>query len=638
MAKTKHHVLRQEDLSERDQCKAGPVLPFYLRVSRWGYVAFLIALALVGFAGLLALLKTFSGQDERSWPHKHFTRNTAVAAISTLIRSSLVGAVAICLSQSRWQWFRSKNGRERKRGRSIADLQSFDDASRGPAGSMKLLHTTHIRSFASLGALVMILAVGFQTFAQNILDLEYVSQLADRAGQDQAAPISRSDLYDTTFTRESHLRTWLTSMDMTAGIISGTTGQLFPEPLESCTSGNCSWPITPSLAMCGGCTDVTNLTTKAPALAKDTAIYTLPDGTTFHTIDDAAPDISNMGSGLTALLNVSASDGYIYNHRQISENQLPGRIYAANFNVAHAKLPVQFLGEAGNLTALSMHECALWFCVKAYNISYASGKRNVEVVGEWDQASPYLYNSSIHETLYFEDPGSMRNFSDLPAEFNAQKHTTFGVTYANSRAINTTAVDHLAGYAFYNWHNTAVGYLPDEVFAVWQARDNLTAYIENLAQSITNVIRSGGTVLDTTDELKSAARSKYGGTVTTTEPYVRVRWVWIIYPAVMLIAGVVYCVLVAVQSIREDVVPWQTSVIAPLLMSIVEPKDQLPTPDHETEAEEQVDLPKIPTDPAQAVREDQTECFLEASGRIPQELLKREVTLSVDERGRWTFS
>lgn len=80
-------------------------------------------------AALIGLLKAFDGEPAPEW---FVSLNTVVAAISTICRAAMVVPVSEGLSQLKWNAFvRSQ--------RPLNDLKTFDQASRGPFGSLLLL-------------------------------------------------------------------------------------------------------------------------------------------------------------------------------------------------------------------------------------------------------------------------------------------------------------------------------------------------------------------------------------------------------------------------------------------------------------------------------------------------------------------
>jgi hypothetical protein len=82
---------------------------------------------------LVVVLKRFDGVPMPRWS-AGVTLNTVIALLSTLARSAFIIPCIESVSQLKWVWFR--------RERPLGDLQVFDEASRGPWGSIKLLFVT----------------------------------------------------------------------------------------------------------------------------------------------------------------------------------------------------------------------------------------------------------------------------------------------------------------------------------------------------------------------------------------------------------------------------------------------------------------------------------------------------------------
>lgn len=69
--------------------------------------------------------------------------------------------MAACISQSKWLHFNTAT-------RTLGDLDLFEEASRGPVGSLKLL-ATRPRGLASIGSMATVLALGLDVFIQQIM-------------------------------------------------------------------------------------------------------------------------------------------------------------------------------------------------------------------------------------------------------------------------------------------------------------------------------------------------------------------------------------------------------------------------------------------------------------------------------------
>lgn len=91
-------------------------------------------LALLCSAGLLVaaciLLRTFDEEPQPIW--NMISLNTIISWISTLSKALILLPISQCLGQLKWTWFAGKP-------RALSDVNDFDAASRGVAGSLQLL-------------------------------------------------------------------------------------------------------------------------------------------------------------------------------------------------------------------------------------------------------------------------------------------------------------------------------------------------------------------------------------------------------------------------------------------------------------------------------------------------------------------
>lgn len=102
--------------------------------------------------------------------------NSLIAVFSTLARSALMLTLADGLSQLKWNHF------ERRRSL-LSQLQTYDNASRGPWGAVMYLVSMwkDMRGVAALGAVLTILALAFEPFTQQIVEFEPRQTFASNA-------------------------------------------------------------------------------------------------------------------------------------------------------------------------------------------------------------------------------------------------------------------------------------------------------------------------------------------------------------------------------------------------------------------------------------------------------------------------
>jgi hypothetical protein len=87
-----------------------------------------MVLSLTCMTALAMLMYCFNHQPSTSW-NFYISINATVALLSTTAKATLLTAVAACLSQAKWLHFQ-------KQPRLLEDLDTFDEASRGPTGSL----------------------------------------------------------------------------------------------------------------------------------------------------------------------------------------------------------------------------------------------------------------------------------------------------------------------------------------------------------------------------------------------------------------------------------------------------------------------------------------------------------------------
>ena len=100
----------------------------------WELLSWLTSAASI--TALVVVLSIHNGRPLPQWP-LGITLNTFISLIATLAKASAIVPVAESIGQLKWLWFKQQ--------RKLFDFQAFDDASRGPWGSLQLLKCTKAR-------------------------------------------------------------------------------------------------------------------------------------------------------------------------------------------------------------------------------------------------------------------------------------------------------------------------------------------------------------------------------------------------------------------------------------------------------------------------------------------------------------
>lgn len=133
---------------------------------KWELLAAVFSISCM--AAVVAILATVQDKPLDHWRFS-IQPNSMVSIFSTLSNFALLLGVREGLSQLKWIYFQKKRHR-------LFDLQIFDDASRGPIGSLRLLWMLKLQiTPASVGAIVIIVSLAMGPFTQQVLSYDVVT-------------------------------------------------------------------------------------------------------------------------------------------------------------------------------------------------------------------------------------------------------------------------------------------------------------------------------------------------------------------------------------------------------------------------------------------------------------------------------
>jgi hypothetical protein len=104
-----------------------------LRHWKWELGTWLLGSCALGC--IIALLVVYRNRSLRDWTLQ-FRPAPIVAILSQVAQSAFLASVASCIGQLKWDWLRQT--------RKATDLDRFDEASRGPRGSLFLIFKTQM--------------------------------------------------------------------------------------------------------------------------------------------------------------------------------------------------------------------------------------------------------------------------------------------------------------------------------------------------------------------------------------------------------------------------------------------------------------------------------------------------------------
>lgn len=364
----------------------------------------------------------------------------------------------------------------------------------------------------------------------------------------------------------------------------------------SCPTGNCTWPPFESLAVCNSCTDLSsslqrivsdgnqvmylkkdnNLNTLANPQNSGTA-FQIPSGLYLDNVNGFRPDLFNVGYHAMMLATLGTTDP----SETTSTLELDTLIWSMSM--------IRTDPNAANISAvwpnfpISAIECALYYCIKSYNITVSSGiiqevSKRVpgisRVRDSWDVAEGYagLMNKSNINSIAFDNFVSAIPRSDLalfsPASgnlFNISSAAVNSISYhfqsmfaSGPYTLNITETPPVAGRLNgYYMRSTQLEYEPSVMQALFSSTD-LNATFTAVAASMSNALRTGA---DGSFDGVSISVIGEKGELTT---YYRIVWPWICLHCFIVIAGAVFLGITICENRRYGrMVPlWKSSSLA----------------------------------------------------------------------------
>ncbi|KAF5018073.1 hypothetical protein F66182_9972 [Fusarium sp. NRRL 66182] len=206
-----------------------------------------IAWSLLATGLLICLIGLLGAYNEKPVPEwaSDVSLNTAVAVIATVCRASMVIPVSEGLSQLKWNAFAQSQ-------RPLVDLYIFDQASRGPLGSLILLSKTRGRllGVSTLAALILISGLATSPLTQaTILLAPPPKVISDDARMERSSVVTLDDLV------------WLQlplRNAISRAFFIGDRERENLELLPTCPSSECHWEPFRSVDVCFVEKNITN--------------------------------------------------------------------------------------------------------------------------------------------------------------------------------------------------------------------------------------------------------------------------------------------------------------------------------------------------------------------------------------------
>ncbi|KAI8964410.1 hypothetical protein F5Y11DRAFT_316245 [Daldinia sp. FL1419] len=583
---------------------AGAEDPFLLTPSRskpqvistrghnWNLEIGALVVSLGALAALLALLIYVNGRPLSDWKGS-VSVNTVISGLGAVSRTSLGFAISSCLGQAKWNWFK-------KRPDNLVAFDRFDDASRGPWGSLWLIIWLRIRHWVAIGALVTILLMAFEPFLQAVISFpgqgdpsadSSIIQLSRSEGLDVGSytgdpstgvggvQLTPSDLIISLDPFET-----LPDLGMLASFNNGFYNSSNREKQTTtftCPTANCTWPVFTSVAVCSSCSNVTDhlrrsyeyginkgtLSSNTKAITANFTIHSLPSLNLSNPTDIDLTEGKKLFSLVAFMSATRITDAKL----TLAYQNLTTMITAVEILRAAPEY------EAGKLawgeTPVSATECALYFCANAYEStvekgvlkesivaswaerdfdSYHSldGVRNFDAYEKWNNYSLYSQYGDVRRSdlsLFIPD-GDIQKYK-LPENITRRFNLTENTVGSTVHFVNDDLLNSIMTWPV--GQNT-------EAIPVAQAlyqSQNMSATFDQVAWTVSNWMRDISSV-------------KSSGVGQEWIVHIHVNWYYMILPLITLALGFLFCVWTIIDTHRLHLHPWKTNMIATLTHSV----------------------------------------------------------------------
>ncbi|KAI1110608.1 hypothetical protein F5Y14DRAFT_428140 [Nemania sp. NC0429] len=410
-------------------------------LSRWKWELLWMVLSLSSLAACITLLATQDGRRVDAWS-AFFTLNTFISILAQVSRTALAFGISASIGQAKWNFFSTGSG-------SLALFDAFDQASKGPWGSVGLAYRLQLRNLATLGAILIIILLSYEPFLQATIT-QYGELDGEPSGLGSRAYIGRSKRLDVGVLVQAPNPVYPSPIyeNLVKGRVSiqadfGLTNSIYNGfytstsqdviPFFTCPTGNCTFGVFSSLGVCSTCADVSSHLTRRrgsggipgswfllPQSHNESRTYTDQTYTSYSlsswspvsewstltlsnydglrsTTDgakgyDGEPDINT--DTLTAIQATVFPEGSIY-----FNNTINSTVFVV-FQIIQSG--PGFLNNVSDwaTTLPTATECGLYFCTKIFSSSVKEGTLNEDLLGTWSNRDPTSYQVTDAKAAY----------------------------------------------------------------------------------------------------------------------------------------------------------------------------------------------------------------------------------------------
>ena len=558
------------------------------------WIWWLELLCCVLFIGALVAVvltvRPYEGRPLPQWPYR-LSINSLISVYIVILKAAVLLVAAEGLSQLKWRWF--------DHGRPLKDLLSYDDASRGPWGSLTLLWRLRGRQLvSSCGAFITVAALIIDPFAQQVI-ATYDCRIPAEA---VVAMIPRTNDFE-----ESGPHTGAGLSPVTLGMQNSINAGIF-NPGRSvafdCPTGNCTFPTNyHTVGYCSECNDTTNklyIESEPNGNTSTKWTITLPaaDSSTSANISAIMSAQSSSGNSHYLLMKSIAGQTDVIVGNMISNQSgsctdtcpsLEEQNYdKCNENWNDVKWGCTRLSETGS--TIGAASCSLFPCIRTYTAAVDGGQwkeRLVSVAKEWGRATTLLASMVDVECLNELDRNSL---ADAGYDFEGKFWIPYNLSidhssgnYSTGNSLNTNVTTGAVSAKCVYQHGAiaanSIGYfvggflngtiVPGSYSYDYQGPVQLQAIYNNanitferinetwwnISDSITTYMRQNGAENFSAPAIGQAFRG---------QTCVHIQWLFLAYPAALVLLAIIFFVCMVFETRRGEVsrLDWKSSPLA----------------------------------------------------------------------------
>ncbi|KAJ5611468.1 hypothetical protein N7528_008573 [Penicillium herquei] len=535
----------------------------------WGFEILAWTFSVLCFVAICILLKVYEGKVRPQLAY-HLSLNAVISILATGCKSALYLVVGEAVCQLKWLHFRGPKQQK------LSSMQEFDNASRGPLGSICIILSHRAQSLVCLGAAIIVILLAFEPFMQQVISYPVLSvKITD--GQAVAKQLYGALVSPATLINSTRAQAFQSVVDLSGDFANAWGQGLWSsdgfEVAPVCSSGNCTWEAFTSAGICSQCSDMTasavidcNLPTLNSSL-NTTCQIKIPDGAayTFSVTTTFPGDPGLISFNLPRSIFWRVYDnGNVEMNISLAPDVIFGGMRSPIAAYAYAKLnfstPAHPSLVNSSLTSIKkMTVCGLGDCLYSYNVSTSNGQASIQT---GDPEFGVRYNKRLHNST---NSSSEWTYQPMGYDFTScwipdnklKADFAYCVPWFNSSLPLISEGD----AEFLPVSDTqTLRYSNGSLLQTGLLADYLIDRIEDLGfEKIMSSVTASFTKLQL-EKTKGHVR----GTAYSSEVFVEVQWEWMILPGLLVLAGSLFFIATMVVNRKAKMPLWKSSAMASL--------------------------------------------------------------------------